>query len=495
MKCYICLVLLLFSPVLNILITAQNVGIGTITPTEKLDVDGNVKADTLKPNAFKFLPNAGAGKILTSDGIGNASWENMMLPPPPNNYNGNVGYGVWGDCATNGNISEYNPVVDEEGAGQDISIGDHFGYTTAISGNFAIIGSYGDDAGAGINQGSVSFYQFDGNTWIFVQKVIDEDGEAWAFFGQSISIAGNFAIVGAPQDNGNAGDGQGSSSIYQYNGSTWQLMQKITDADGAAHDNFGSSVSLSGNYAIIGSPDDSGPAGPGQGSVNIYQFDGNAWVLMEKILDANGASGDFFGHSVSISGNLFVAGSYFDDDVSGQNQGSASIYQFDGSNWIFVQKLLDVTGVANDYFGDVVSISGNYVLVGIPNDDVFGVVNQGSVCIYQYNGSNWIQTQRLYDVNGSMDDYFGSSVSVSDHFAIVGSAYDNIGTQADQGSADIYIRLGTNWERLQYVIDPRGNSNDHLGQDVAIDALTKRFLIGSHGYTSDKGKVIFGKIN
>ncbi|MBK9983570.1 MAG: FG-GAP repeat protein [Saprospiraceae bacterium] len=259
MKCYICLVLLLFSPVLNILITAQNVGIGTITPTEKLDVDGNVKADTLKPNAFKFLPNAGAGKILTSDGIGNASWENMMLPPPPNNYNGNVGYGVWGDCATNGNISEYNPVVDEEGAGQDISIGDHFGYTTAISGNFAIIGSYGDDAGAGINQGSVSFYQFDGNTWIFVQKVIDEDGEAWAFFGQSISIAGNFAIVGAPQDNGNAGDGQGSSSIYQYNGSTWQLMQKITDADGAAHDNFGSSVSLSGNYAIIGSPDDSGP--------------------------------------------------------------------------------------------------------------------------------------------------------------------------------------------------------------------------------------------
>ena len=86
---------------------AQNIGIGTVTPLEKLQVAGNIKTDTIKPNAIKLLPNAGNGKVLTSDALGNASWQQSS-----NSAAGNIGYGVWGDCATNGNISDYFPVTD-----------------------------------------------------------------------------------------------------------------------------------------------------------------------------------------------------------------------------------------------------------------------------------------------------------------------------------------------------------------------------------------------
>jgi hypothetical protein len=87
---------------------AQNVGIGTTAPTEKLQVAGNIKADTIKPNGIKLTPNAGNGKVLISDAAGVGTWQASSSLAGA----GNIGYGVWGDCATNGNISEYQPVAD-----------------------------------------------------------------------------------------------------------------------------------------------------------------------------------------------------------------------------------------------------------------------------------------------------------------------------------------------------------------------------------------------
>ena len=76
---------------------AQNVGIGTTAPTEKLHVAGNIKADTVKPNAIKLTTGAGNAKILTSDAAGNGNWESVNVLAAA----GNAGFGVWGDCATN----------------------------------------------------------------------------------------------------------------------------------------------------------------------------------------------------------------------------------------------------------------------------------------------------------------------------------------------------------------------------------------------------------
>ena len=461
---------------------AQNVGVGLPNPLEKLHVAGNIKGDTLKPNAIRLTPNAGLGKILTSDAAGNGIWQTGSTP-------GSVGFGTWGDCSMN-NVSDYNPVVDATGAGNDF-----FGFSVSISGNYAIMGAFGDDVGANGSQGSASIYQYNGSNWVLMQKITDASGAANDFFGFRVSISGSYAIVGAYGDDVNFNTDQGSASIYQYNGSSWVLMQKITDATGAAGDFFGYSVSISGNYAIVGAYSDDNNLNTDGGSASIYQYNGSNWVLMQKLTDPTGAAGDFFGYSVSISGSYAIMGAVTDDVAASFNQGSASIYQYNGSSWVYMQKITDATGAASDQFGNSVSISGNYAIVAAQLDDVDANTNQGSASIYQYNGSSWVLMQKLTDATGAAEDYFGTSVSISGNYAIVGAYGDDVGNIVRPGSASAYLRVGLGWKKIQYITDPGGNANDYLGTSTAIDGVTKGFLLGAYGYANASGTAIFGKVN
>ncbi|MBK8520570.1 MAG: FG-GAP repeat protein [Ferruginibacter sp.] len=457
-----------------VFLQAQNVGIGNTNPTEKLEVTGNVKADTVKPAALKLANNAGNGKILTSDASGNATWQ----------ANGNSGFGVWGDCATNGNISEYNPVAPDDGA-----TGDWFGFSVAIDGNNAIVGAKQDDVGAISNQGSVSFHRYDGSNWILQQKVVGPAGVTSENFGQSVSIDGNWAVVGAP------GDAGGSASIYQYNGSTWVFMQKITDPGFVIGDRFGSAVSISGNYIIVGAENDQVGTNVDQGSACIFRYNvtGNNWIFMQKITDATGSATAEFGCTVSIDGTYAIVGARWENVGTNIDQGTASIYRYNGSSWVLMNKLIDATGESGDQFGVCVSISGNYAVIGASADDVL-FNSQGSASIYYYNGSNWVFMQKLSDPNGSASDVFGSSVFVSGNYIIIGAIQDDIGANTNQGSASIYVRVGNYWQLIQFFTDPVGVANDDFGRSVAIDATTKRFVVGAY-FAVPGGKAVFGKLN
>lgn len=463
-------------------LAAQNVGIGTTTPAEKLEVVGSIKTDTVKINSLQLGPNRGLGKILTSDAAGNGTWQSGII-------NTGVGFGPWGDCSVN-NISEYNPVVDPTGAA-----GDYFGVTTAISGNFAIIGAYNDDVGANVNQGSVSIFQFNGTNWVFMQKITDAAGATGDFFGSSVSISGNYAMVGAYGDDVGANLNQGSASIYFYNGTTWVLMQKITDASGAASDFFGISVSISGNYAIAGSYSDDVGANADQGSVSIFFYNGTSWGNIQKLTDAAGAASDFFGVSCSISGNYLVVGESGDDVGVNSNQGSVLVYRYNNVSWVLTQKTTDAGNNANTNYGSSVSISGAYLIVGAYTDGFGGNFNYGSATIYQYNGSIWVLMQKLIKTNQTDFDYFGNSVSISGNYALVGAPGSSLGNLTQEGSATLYLRIGTGWKKLQYITDPGGNQVDLLGTSCGVDGVTMRFILGATGYGSSSGTVLFGKIN
>jgi hypothetical protein len=461
-------------------ITPQgNVGIRTATPAYPLDVKGNVGVTgEIKPNGTSGV----AGTVLTSNGNGTMQWTEAKT-------NGSVGFGPWGDCSTNA-ISEYNPVADATGAASGC-----FGSSVSISGNYAIVGAPCEEVGVNFQQGSVSIYQFIGGSWVFMQKITDATGAAGDDFGVSVFISGNYAIVGAAYDDVGANTNQGSANIYQLSGGSWVLMQKITDATGTTDDLFGRSVSISGNYAIVGAPSDDVGANTDQGSAIIYQFTGGSWVLMQKITDVTGAASDDFGHSVSISGNYAIVGAQHDNVGANTEQGSAIIYQFTGGSWVLMQKITDATGTAYNLFGHSVSISGNYAIVGAYSDDVGANLDQGSVSIYQLSGGTWVLMKKITDATGATGDRFGSSVSISGNYAIVGADGDNVGANGDQGSASIYQRIGLGWQKVQYVTDPGGNTADYFGRTVGFDAVSKRFIIAATGYASFNGKVVFGKLN
>ena len=244
----------------------------------------------------------------------------------------------------------------------------------------------------------------------------------------------------------------------------WIEEQKLLSSDGLEGDYFGFSVSISGNNAIVGTPnaDDNGNV---SGSAYIYYNNASNWTEQQKLIPSDNSSGDKFGNSVSISDNFAIIGAYWDDD-NGFSSGSAYIYYFDGSNWIEQQKLIASDGSWFYQFGCAVSISDNNAIIGSFMDDDNGNFS-GSAYIFHNNGSSWIEQQKLTAPDGAPLDNFGWAVSIDSNYALVGDESDD-DNGFGSGSAYIYYYNGSTWIEQQKLTASDGYENDHFGQSLSV---------------------------
>ena len=148
---------------------------------------------------------------------------------------------------------------------------------------------------------------------------------------------------------------------------TAQTEFKLTASDAAAHDRFGQSVSIDGDYAIVGA-NGNDDAGTGSGSAYIFVRSGTNWTQQAKLTASDAAEGDHFGTSVSISGDYAIVGAHANDD-GGSYSGSAYIFVRSGTNWTEQAKLTASDANGADEFGISVSIDGDYAIVGAYRDD------------------------------------------------------------------------------------------------------------------------------
>ena len=354
----------------------------------------------------------------------------------------------------------------------DGAYGDCFGYSVSISGDYAIVGAYNDDDN-GDKSGSAYIFKRSETSWSEQAKLVASDGQGSDYFGYSVSISGDYAIVGAAYDDDN-GDNSGSAYIFKRDGASWSEQAKLVASDGAAEDYFGWSVSISGDYAIVGAfrDDDNGDD---SGSAYIFKRDGGNWSEEAKLAASDGAAGDLFGDSVSISGDYAIVGAYRDDE-NGDNSGSAYIFapnEVDPNNWDQVAKLTASDGADSDEFGYSVSIGGDYALVGAPLDDDNGL-GSGSAYIFKREGTSWTQQAKLVASDGASEDYFGISVSISGDYAIVGASYDDY-----NGSAYIFRREGTSWYEQMKLTASDGAYDDCFGYSVSISG--DKTIVGAYG--------------
>jgi len=166
-----------------------------------------------------------------------------------------------------------------------------------------------------------------------IQKLLASDSDS-SSFGQSVSISGDRALIGA----GYNGTGVFSGSAYVYERDvegTWLQVARLFPSDGTDFNRFDNSVSLSGDRALVGANRDS-DAGFSSGSAYIFELDGaRTWVEVAKLTASGATSKDMFGGSVSLSGNRALVGA--DRDHGGSpgavltDSGSAYLFERDGT--------------------------------------------------------------------------------------------------------------------------------------------------------------------
>ncbi|MDG2423973.1 MAG: FG-GAP repeat protein, partial [Phycisphaerales bacterium] len=363
---------------------------------------------------------------------------------------------------------------------------DDFGKSVAISGDTALVGApFNTENGFG--SGSVYIYQRQaGGSWSEIQKLTASDGVANNLFGYSVAISGDTALVGSHGDDDN-GSGSGSAYIYQRQADgSWSQSAKLTASDAAASDYFGYSVAISGEIALVGVGYDD-DNGYNSGSAYIYQRQADgSWSQSAKLTASDGAAEDYFGDSVAISGEIALVGAYEDDD-NGGGSGSAYVYQrqADGS-WSQSAKLTASDGAEEDYFGYSVAISGEIALVGAFEDDDNGT-DSGSAYIYGiYNVINLDDDNTGYaSLDAAVQD-----AATGERLAVRSSAFDyagiiNASDKALQFIAIEPIAMGTDLMFLP------GDGSSFIDSDDVAEA---GYSLAGSLIAPDSGQLVFSNL-
>ncbi|MHC4695198.1 MAG: FG-GAP repeat protein [Planctomycetota bacterium] len=385
---------------------------------------------------------------------------------------------------------------------------DQFGSSMCISGDRAIIGAPYND-GLGDRSGSAYVFRRDDSAtaldptddfWVPEDKLLPSDGSGGDRFGHSVSISGDWAIVGATRDDdacpSQPNCDSGSAYVFRRDDNdtpsdpsddSWIEEAKLTASDAAPRDYFGS-VSISGDRAIVGATwDDACPGEPtcNSGSAYVFRRDNDDtpldpsddfWIEEAKLTASDAAAGDYFG-SVSISEKRVVVGAW-GDNHAGSDSGSCYVFRLEGNGtpldptddfWIQEVKLTASDAAAGDCFGLAVSISGDRAIVGAHGDEDAGWVS-GSAYLFRWDDAGtpsdpsddfWGEVQKLTALDASQTDYFGLSVSINGDRAIVAASGDGNAS----GSAYVYRRDDNGTP-----LDPNDDFWVHLAKHTASDA-------------------------
>lgn len=341
-------------------------------------------------------------------------------------------------------LEQHRKLLSADGAARD-----EFGYSVALSGTTALVGSrYDDDLGAL----SGSAYLFDTTTGQQTIKLFAEDGAETDSFGFSVAIDGTTALVGARFNNDH---GWNSGSAYLFNTTTGQQLAKLTADDGYEYGAFGASVAVDGTTALIGA---------NRGEAYIFNTENGQQVA--KLVPDAASSTDGLNSFVAISGTTALVGAP-DDGVGG------AAYLFDTTTGQRLAKLMPTDGEVGDRFGASVALSGTTALIGSWYDDDHG---NASGSAYLFDTITGQQLAKLTADDASANSSFGRSVSVSGTLALISASYSYVGTA--------YVFDITTGQQVAKLVAEDEGELDLFGFSLALSGSTA--LIGAY-HDDDNG--------
>src|SRR5215208_580382 len=317
----------------------------------------------------------------------------------------------------------------------DGAANDRLGHSVAIDGDTAAVGAPGEDSG----RGAVYLFTRTGDSWTQTAKLTASDGAAGDQLGLSVAIEGDAIVAGAPDDDFGGTTSLGSAYTFARTGPAARTeTAKLAASDGAAGDQLGGSLAIEGDAIVAGAPADDVGANADQGSVYTFARTGPAArTETAKLAASDGAAGDLLGVTLSIEGDAIVAGAPFDNVNGNSFQGSVYTFARTGpAARTETAKLTASDGAVVDRLGSSVAIDGDTIVAGAPADTVGANTYQGSAYTFARTGpAARAETAKLTAFEGAPDDMLGRSVAVEGDAILAGAPLDDVGANANQGSA------------------------------------------------------------
>jgi len=338
---------------------------------------------------------------------------------------------------------------------------DYFGHSVSLSGETALIGAPSDNTYSGADPGAIHFFDRSAAGWVETDRLTAGGTEPNTQFGFAVSLYGGTAMAGAPRDR-DGGYHAGAVHVFEREASGWVATAKLTAVlprDGA---DFGWSVSLFGDRALVGSPGDDYVTGGALGSVRVFERTPSGWFETQKLSASDGEPGRLFGWSVSLSGDTaFVGAPHY-------TYGAVYVFELTPTGWVETQKLVNGAPDVND-FGSAVSLSGGEALVGAYS-------GYGTAHVYERRPTGWLWVSQLGVADRAPGDRFGWSLSLWGGYALVG-AWQRSTYWRGPGKAYLFERTEFGWRQMLKLTAGDGEDFEQFGYSVSLSEGT--VLVGA----------------
>lgn len=294
---------------------------------------------------------------------------------------------------------------------------DHFGVTVGLEGNVAVIGAPNVLGLTGIHQGAA--YVFTRNTigaWSETQMITANDPNANDEFGIAVGISGGTIVIGSHNDD-TSGPLTGSAYVFVESSGAWVQQAKLAAADGMQDDHFGEAVAISGDTVVVGVSRHAAN-GPFSGAAYVFTRSGTTWTQQAKLVPSDGVADDEFGKSVAIDGDVAIVGA----PGRANDTGAAYVFRRSGTTWSEEARLTAWNGVKADLFGGAVAVESDLVAVGATKSDG-AAVNSGSAYAYRRVLGEWRDVAWATAANAGSGDELGASVFVSGGLVAAGGRW------------------------------------------------------------------------
>ena len=314
-------------------------------------------------------------------------------------------------------------VVQADLAPTEPRLGGRFGQAVAVSGNTLLVGEPGGGDPA-VGPGAAYAYVRSGSTWTLQQKLEADVPGISDYFGRSVALSGDTALVAS----------SGTTCVFTRAGSVWTQQATLPHGTGAFGDEATRSLALSVDTAVISNTQDESLTG----AAWVYTRSGGVWTEQQKLTASDAAQGEQFGTSVTLAGDTALVGDAVDTTAAGERAGSVYVYTRSAGVWSQRQKLTSSDAAEGDHFGWALSFSGNTAAIGAPFCDVGGLGDVGAVYLFTFSNGVWTQRQKLTLGSARVWDWYGFSVGLSGETVVAGTPRRWTAAAAEVGAVVVH---------------------------------------------------------